>query len=88
MSLTKEYKNIYFSWYTNTGKTLVYNCHTKDSKHLLGQVKWYAQWRCYAFYPSDNCVFEKVCLKDIVDFIERLTTERLIQLQNKKQSSL
>lgn len=35
----------------------------------LGQIKWYAQWRQYAFYPESGTVFEKICLRDINRFV-------------------
>ena len=57
-------------------KTDIYQVITKDGTSLLGQVSWYAAWRCYAFYPNSNCVFEKTCLQDITDFIVNLMNER------------
>lgn len=41
----------------------------------IGMVAWYSQWRQYAFLPAHMTVFERVCLRDIADFIERLTQE-------------
>ena len=52
-------------------KTWVYNVFTKGNSHgiiNLGQVRWYAQWRQYAFYPIEGSVFEKTCLGDIQQF--------------------
>jgi hypothetical protein len=57
-------------------KTDIYLVMTKDGNSLLGQVAWYAAWRCYAFYPNANCVFEKTCLQDITDFIKNLMEQR------------
>ncbi len=62
-------------------KTWVYDIFTKVTEvvsgvtpHgiLLGQIRWYAQWRQYALYPEERTVFEKKCLTDITDFIKEL----------------
>lgn len=39
----------------------------------LGWVKWFAQWRCYGFYPNASTVFEKTCLNDIATFCDEQT---------------
>ena len=43
-----------------------------DDELLLGQIRWYAHWRQYAFYPSEGTVFEKTCLTDITELCRRL----------------
>jgi hypothetical protein len=39
----------------------------------LGVVKWYAQWRKYAFFPASTALFEQDCLRDIAEFLESET---------------
>lgn len=39
----------------------------------LGMVRWYPGWRCYAFYPCPETIFEKKCLRDIALFCESQT---------------
>ena len=39
-----------------------------DAKILLGSVRWFGRWRCYAFFPAEQTVFEKVCLSEIANF--------------------
>lgn len=41
-----------------------------DSYDPLGQIRYYAQWRQYGFYPCDGTVFEKTCMKDITEFLK------------------
>jgi hypothetical protein len=41
----------------------------------LGQVKFYPQWRKFAFFPASQTLFEKDCLRDIADFCETATKE-------------
>jgi len=43
---------------------------------FLGDVKWFGRWRCYAFFPEVDTVFNSVCLKDIREFIDKLMMER------------
>lgn len=40
---------------------------------LLGDVKWFGKWRCYAFFPRPETVFERICLRDIALFCEQQT---------------
>jgi hypothetical protein len=57
-------------------KTDIYQVWTKDGLYLLGDVRWYASWRKYCFYPCVGTVFETQCLGDIVTFINYLMAER------------
>jgi len=72
----KEGKYIVFidAGYSVSGKTRVWDVATKeDYEDLVGEVRWFGPWRCYAFYPYDKTVFEKTCLRDIADFCEEQT---------------
>ncbi len=42
----------------------------------LGEIKWYGPWRCYAFFPGAQTVFNHGCLKTINEYIEQLMDER------------
>ena len=68
------------SGYSKSGKTRIWNVAIKeDSEDLIGQIRWFASWRCYAFYPYDKTVFEKTCLRDIANFCEEQTRQRKIK---------
>lgn len=41
----------------------------------LGEVKWFAPWRQYSFFPDAGTAFERDCLRTLADFCERETTE-------------
>jgi len=56
-------------------KTKMYTVVSKDTKDVLGIVKWYAPWRKYSFFPYSSTVFEWDCLRDISDFIQKETKE-------------
>ncbi len=66
-------------------KTAIYDVIAKDGGHLLGQVRWFGRWRCYAFYPSPDCVFERTCLQDIIAFIIELMTKRKATARGKRK---
>lgn len=42
---------------------------------ILGEIKWYPSWRQYTYFPFIQAVYEEVCLREIADFVERLTKE-------------
>jgi hypothetical protein len=36
----------------------------------LGEIRWYAAWRRYAFYTASAIVLEPTCLRDLTRFLE------------------
>lgn len=67
-----------------SGKTKVYVVRNKDNGFHLGVIKWYGPFRQYSFFPEENCVFEKTCLKDITDFVVKLEEERKANIKAAK----
>jgi len=59
-------------------KTSVWNVVSKDSGATLGQIRWYGQWRKYAFFPSPHTLYETDCLRDIAAFIESAMKARTL----------
>ena len=68
------YINIRF--FDDTDKTKVWEVTTKDDSATLGYIKWFGRWRCYAFFPEKNTVYERQCLRDITEFIEEEMRKR------------
>lgn len=58
---------------TKSGKTQIWNVTAKADDFTLGQVRWFARWRKYSFFPAPDCVFEETCLGDIGDFLKWAT---------------
>jgi hypothetical protein len=54
-------------------KTGVWTVETIDGGECLGVVKFYPQWRRYAFFPALQTVYESDCLRNIADFCETQT---------------
>jgi hypothetical protein len=58
---------------SKSGKTQIWLVYTADRCMQLGEIAWFARWRCYAFYPSSYTAFEQKCLRDIASFCEAQT---------------
>lgn len=48
----------------------------KDDHMVLGEVRWYAPWRRFAFFPWPGTIWEQDCLRVVGRFIERATLMR------------
>ncbi len=57
-------------------KTKRFMVGNKENGFIVGWIKWYGPFRQYSFFPTENTVFERTCLKDITEFIEKLMAER------------
>ena len=42
----------------------------------LGQVRWFAQWRRYCFYPNTGTIFDGECLAELAAFCAEQTDLR------------
>jgi hypothetical protein len=66
-------------------KTKTFDVVNKDNGSYIGQIKWYGGFRQYSFFPQPDCIFEKTCLRDISEFMEKLMEER--KLENEKNKA-
>lgn len=60
-------------------KTYVTKVYSAHYGFELGTIKWYAQWRQYAFFPArlqGDLIFSAGCLQDIQDHIKFLMERR------------
>lgn len=53
----------------------------------LGVIQWYGPWRGYAFYPEASTLYEHKCLRDIAEFVERVTREHRAATEGAKVAS-
>lgn len=44
----------------------------------LGDVKWYAKWRQYTFFPGPATLYDCKCLREIAEYCEFKTKEHKI----------
>jgi len=58
-------------------KTNVYEVISRCAECILGEIKWYPQWRHYCFFPNINVetVHSDRCLLSISEFITKLNQE-------------
>jgi hypothetical protein len=56
---------------SKSGKTKIYQVMDEVGNHL-GDIKWYAPWRKYAFFPEIDTLYEQDCLRDIAKFLEEI----------------
>jgi len=54
-------------------KTETWSVHSHGV--YLGLVKWYAQWRKYAFFPDDGTLFDSLCLSELAGFCATKTQQ-------------
>ncbi len=73
--MNTEYKHIHFVKMADTPKTSVWECRNNISYDKIGEVKWYSTWRRYC-YLAESSVYSVGCLKDIIDFINQVNTQR------------
>lgn len=69
-------KWITFTLLESKTKTSVWGIVSKEGNVSLGQIKWFARWRKYSFFPAMGTVFEKTCLNEITQFMEKLMNDR------------
>lgn len=43
---------------------------------LLGKIYWRGGWRKYVFEPKGEMIFDTKCLRDVIEYIEKLMEER------------
>jgi hypothetical protein len=62
----------------DTGKTGIWNVAigVGTGYEILGEVRWYAPWRRYTFFPADRMLFDVACLEEIVAFIKSEMAKR------------
>ena len=61
------------------GKTRRMVVVSKKHLNILGEIKWYTNWRQYAFFPEPGTVWNPECMKDIQDEIARLMKQRKLE---------
>ncbi len=54
---------------SKTGKTSIWRIVDRGNG-TLGIIKWFGRWRCYAFFPETNTVFNADCMSELVKFCE------------------
>ena len=68
--------NLNFVERDSSGKTKRWLVCSLSSGVELGEVKWYSQWRRYAFFPIGNTIFDSGCLNELQIFVSVETSKQ------------
>lgn len=49
---------------------------SKRNLSILGDIRWFSRWRQYAFFPEADTIWNRQCMKDVEEVIDRLMKER------------
>ena len=79
-----ESKYLQFNLIEKKAKTKVYTVISKKHSYELGTIKWYANWRQYSFFPSNDTIFNSECLNDIKIFLMKLKQDRKEEKEQEK----
>lgn len=63
-------------------KTKTIAVTSMSSGASLGAIKWYSPWRQYCFFPSNECIFNKDCMRVIVEKIDNEMRKRKNEREN------
>ena len=67
-------KYVKFELVEQKPRTSVWEVRSHDG-YLLGEVKWYPQWRQYCFFSETDLIFSASCLEDIAEFVNETNAE-------------
>jgi len=62
-----EYKYLIFRVLAEKPKTKVWGCFSRHGDKL-GEVRWFARWRQYCYFPEVDTIYSSGCLADINHF--------------------
>jgi hypothetical protein len=55
-----------------------------DPCHDLGEIRWHAPWRKYAYFPDASTLYEPDCLEDLASFCRGQTKKHYEALKTAK----
>ncbi len=70
MGRPNQYVKFRYRTVSKSGKTKIWKVVALDNLNL-GDIRWFASWRKYAFFPLGGTVWEQDCLREVADFCER-----------------
>lgn len=67
-------------------KTKTWLVHSKQTRAMLGTVKWFASWRRYCFMPACQTTFDAKCLEEIEMFLNEKMAEHCADREKAKRA--
>jgi len=74
-----ETEYLLFEEHPTKNKTKFITVVNKNSEDIIGEIKWYAPWRQYCFFPEFDTVWNTKCLDDVNDLIKKLMKDRRVK---------
>ena len=62
--------------------------YSKRHGDRLGRISWYGAWRQYTFRPASLTIWNRGCLADLIEFINRAMADRNEQRKAKPLPTL
>lgn len=88
------YKYVWFGKKIRTGADLRANTKTDcwcvvpkgnlDMHTRLGEIRWFARWRKYCYFPGAATVYDANCLREIAGFCEQQTKEHYDAIKRRR----
>ena len=66
-------------------QTPCFSVRASDTVTVLGTLEWYSPWRGFAFFPTENTVFEDQCLATIQGWLRILNSAHKQQILDRKE---
>jgi uncharacterized protein YprB with RNaseH-like and TPR domain len=76
MNILKETQYLRFVEFEKKEKTKVIAVMNIHHEEIIGMIKWFARWRQYCFFPTNETVWNINCLNDVNSVITMLADER------------
>lgn len=67
-------------------KTKVVYVYSVSGGNLLGKIMWYARWRQYAFYPTEQTIWNPDCLDVVNQRIRTLNIAHAREVRQRRRS--
>ncbi len=74
MGRSKDWIRFSYRSKSKSGKTNIWKVLDRCNVNL-GDIRWYAQWRRYAFFPLGGTIYEQDCLDTLAEFC-RVQTQK------------
>jgi hypothetical protein len=65
-------------------KTRTVEVVSVKSEKGLGEIRWYAPWRQYVFYPLTQTLFNPGCMEQIANYTRAMTAKHFRELRLRK----
>ena len=56
-------------------KTPIYTIFEYSRSNILGEIRWYAPWRKFCFYPDKETIWDTNCLDEIIQCLDKYNSE-------------